>query len=54
VRKRDHLEIPRCRWEEKLKWVIKKVYGNMDWIYLAQDEDKWWAVVKAVMNIRIE
>jgi hypothetical protein len=25
----------------------------MDWIDLAQDRDEWWAVVNAVMNLRI-
>jgi len=24
----------------------------VDWIYLAQDRDKWWAVVNTVMNRR--
>ena len=24
---------------------------GMDWIFLAEDEDKWWAVVNLVMNI---
>jgi hypothetical protein len=36
-----------------LKWIFKKWDGGMDWIGLAQDKDRWWAVVNAVMNLRI-
>jgi len=27
--------------------------GGMDWIDLAQNRDRWWAVVNAVMNRRV-
>jgi len=27
--------------------------GGMDWIDLAQDSDRWWALVNAVMNLRV-
>jgi hypothetical protein len=36
-----------------LKWIFEKWSGDMDWIILAQDWDRWRAVVNAVMNIRI-
>jgi hypothetical protein len=28
-------------------------YGDMDWIELAQERDRWWALVNAVMNLRL-
>jgi hypothetical protein len=27
--------------------------GCMDWLGMAQDRDRWWAVVNAVMNLRV-
>jgi len=27
--------------------------GRMDWIELAQDRDRWWALVNAVMNLGV-
>jgi len=39
------------RWEDDIKMDIQEVgCGGMDWIDLAQDRDRWWALVNAVMN----
>jgi hypothetical protein len=43
----------RCRWEDNTKMDIQEVGGGMDWIELAQDRDKWRALVNAVMNLRV-
>ena len=45
---------PRCRWEDNIKLDLQKVgWAGMDWIYLAQDRGGWWAIVNAVMNLRV-
>jgi hypothetical protein len=45
---------PRFRWENNIKMDLQEVgCGGMDWIELAQDRDKWWALVNAGMNLRI-
>jgi hypothetical protein len=48
------LERPRRRWEDNIKMDLQEVgCGGMDWIDLAQDRDRWWAIVNAVMNFRV-
>jgi hypothetical protein len=45
---------PKCRWEDNIEMDLKEVgCGGMDWIELAQDIDRWRAVVNAVMNLRV-
>jgi len=45
---------PRCRWEDNIKMDLQKVEcGGMDWIELAQDRDRWRALVNMVMNLRV-
>jgi hypothetical protein len=44
----------RRRWEENIKMDLQEVGGgSMDWIELAQDRDKWRALVNAVMSLRV-
>ena len=44
----------RHRWEDNIKMDLQKVgWGDMDWIDLAQDRDKWQALVNAVMNLQV-
>jgi len=44
----------RHRWEGNIMMDLQEVEcGGMDWIELAQDRDRWWALVNAVMNLRV-
>ena len=42
---------PRCRWEDNIKMDLQEVGGCGDWMELAQDMDKWRALVNTVMNL---
>jgi hypothetical protein len=45
---------PRHRWEDNIKMDLQEVeYEGTDWIELAQDRDRWRALVNAVMNLRV-
>jgi hypothetical protein len=44
----------RRRWEDNIMVDLQEVgCRDMDWIELAQDRDRWRALVKAVINIRV-
>jgi len=45
---------PRRRWVDNIRMGLQEVgCGYMDWIGLAQDRDRWWTLVSAVMNLRV-
>ena len=47
---------PRRRWDDntRIKVDLQEVgCGGMEWIDLAQDRDRWRALVNAVMNLRV-
>jgi hypothetical protein len=47
------LRRPRRRWLDNIKMdLADMVWGDVDWIDLAQDRDKWIALVNTVMNLR--
>jgi hypothetical protein len=45
---------PRHRWEDNIKMDLQEMgCGGMDWIELAQDRDRWRALMNAAMNLRV-
>jgi hypothetical protein len=45
---------PRCKWEDNIMMDLQEVgCGGVDWIKLAQDRDRWWALVNVVINLRV-
>jgi hypothetical protein len=50
---RNHLEDPGVNGRIILKRILEKWDGGTDYIGVAQDRDRWRAVVNAVMNIRV-
>ena len=54
LRERDPLRRPRRRWVDNIKMYLQKVgRGCGDWMELAQDRDRWRALVSTVMNFRV-
>jgi hypothetical protein len=52
--RRRPLGRPRRKWEDNIKMDLREVgWRGVDWIDLAQDRDRWRALVYTVMNIRV-
>jgi hypothetical protein len=44
---------PRRRWLDNIRMGLVQVgWGGVDWIGLAQDRDRWRALVNSVLNLR--
>jgi ribosome biogenesis protein Nip4 len=51
---RKPIRRPRRRWEDNIKMDLREIgFGDVDWIHLAQDGDRWRALVNTVMNLRV-
>ena len=45
---------PRRRWEDNIKMDLQEVVGGCrDWMELAQDRERWQALLSTVMNFRV-
>jgi len=45
---------PRRRWEGNIKMDLQEVgCGSMEWIDMAQDRERWRALVSGVMKLRV-
>jgi hypothetical protein len=51
---RSPLGRPRRRWEDNIKMDLREIrFGDVERIHLAQDRDRWRALVNMVMNLRV-
>jgi hypothetical protein len=45
---------PRRRWEDGIRMDLTEIdCGSVEWIHLAQERDRWRALVNTVMNLRV-
>jgi hypothetical protein len=53
-RKEKPLGRPRHRWVDNIRMDLVEVgWGDVDWIGLAQDRDRWGALENSVLNLRV-
>jgi hypothetical protein len=45
---------PKCRWVDNIRMDLGEVgWGDVDWIDLAQDRNRWRALVNSILNLRV-
>jgi hypothetical protein len=45
---------PRRRWDNGIRMKLREIgWGSVDWIQLAQDRDRWQALVNTLMHLRV-
>jgi hypothetical protein len=44
---------PRRRWENGIRMDLREIVWGVEWIQLAQDRDRWRALVNTVTNLRV-
>ena len=55
LRERDNLQDLGVDENIILRWIFRKLDGvwAIDWMELAQDRDRWWAIVNVEMNLQV-
>jgi hypothetical protein len=53
ARRKEPLERPRSRWEDGIRMDRREIGVSVDWIRVAQNRDRWRAVVNTVMDFRV-
>jgi hypothetical protein len=52
--RRRPVGIPRRRWVDNIRMALGGVgWGDVDWIGLAQDRNRWRPLVNSVLNLRV-
>jgi hypothetical protein len=45
---------PRRRWEDGIRMDLREIgSGSAECVHLAQNRDRWWALVNTVMNLQV-
>jgi hypothetical protein len=53
-KEKDHLKDRGVDGRMGLEWILGRLAGGgVEWIHLAQDRDRWRALVNAVMNLQV-
>ena len=53
LREEDHFEDPGLDGKTIVRWIFRKRFEGLEWISLVHDRDSSWALVNAVMNLRV-
>jgi len=53
LRGRDHLEDTGVDGRIIIRWIFRQYEWGTDYIDVVHDRDRWWALLKVVMHLRV-
>jgi hypothetical protein len=54
LERKEPIGRPRRRWVGNIRMDLGEVgWSNLDWISLAQDRNRWGALVNSILNLRV-